>query len=82
VETTRYPENYVSILLLVLSQSWPELASGFEGVCCSQARHHTRLGKFREIDFVPRVLYSRDVANVLVLTVKDHNALNAVYELE
>jgi len=31
VETTRYPKKYVSILLLVLSQSWPELASGSFG---------------------------------------------------
>jgi hypothetical protein len=33
------PQKYASILLLVLSQSWPELDSSSFGACCSQACH-------------------------------------------
>jgi len=39
METTRYPEQYFSIVLLVLSKLARNSPSAPSGVCCSQARH-------------------------------------------
>jgi hypothetical protein len=60
VEITRYPEQYFSIVLLVLSK----LAFGsFGRVLLASSPYLPRPGKFRGIDFASScVIYSRDSA--------------------